>query len=103
MNAVLRAIEKAASVQDVINRNDASAYDREQHCQAINGPIYGKSFGKELTLRVEYHLMDRSQPFAKFNRISVEHDLPQNPTRAVNGWQITLSKIGCTGLTGLQI
>ena len=79
MNAVLRAIEKAASAQDVINRNDVFAYDREQLRQAINGPIYGKSFGKYLMLRVEYHLMDRSQPFAKFNRISVEHVLPQNP------------------------
>ena len=53
------------------------AYDREQVRQAISGPVYGRSFGKYLMLRVEYHLMDRSQPFAPFNRISVEHVLPQ--------------------------
>jgi len=55
------------------------AYDRTQLEQAIDGPIYGKSFGRYLLLRVEYLLMDRSQPFATFNRISVEHVLPQRP------------------------
>ena len=79
MNAILRAIEKAASAQGVIDNNDVFSYDRNQVRKAINGPIYGKSFGKYLMLRVEYHLMDRSQPFAAFNRISVEHVLPQRP------------------------
>jgi len=73
MNAVLRAIEKAKSAQEVIDKNEVFSYDREQVRQAINGPIYGKSFGKYLMLRLEYHLIDRSQPFAEFNRISVEH------------------------------
>ena len=79
MNAVLRAVEKAASAQEVIDKNDVFSYDRDQVRQTINGPIYGKSFGKYLMLRLEYHLMDRSQPFATFNRISVEHVLPQRP------------------------
>jgi hypothetical protein len=79
MNAVLRAVEKASSAQEVIANETVFAYDREQVRQAISGPIYGKSFGKYLMLRVEYHLIDRSQPFATFNRISVEHVLPQRP------------------------
>jgi len=79
MNAVLRAIEKASSAQEVIANETVFAYDREQVRQAISGPVYGRSFGKYLMLRVEYHLMDRSQPFAPFNRISVEHVLPQRP------------------------
>ena len=82
MNAVLRSIEKASSAQEVIANDGVFAYDRDQVRQAINGPIYGKSFGKYLMLRVEYHLMDRSQPFAAFNRISVEHVLPQRPNEA---------------------
>lgn len=85
MNAVLRAIEKAASPQEVIANETVFAYDREQVKQAINGPIYGKSFGKYLMLRVEYHKMDPSQPFAEFNRISVEHVLPQRP-KADSTW-----------------
>jgi hypothetical protein len=80
MNAILRVIEKATTAHDVIAKDDVFAYDRERVRQAINGPIYGKSFGKYLMLRVEYHLMDRSQPFAAFNRISVEHVLPQRPS-----------------------
>ena len=79
MNAVLRAIEQAAAAKEVIDNTDVFSYDRAQVRQAINGPIYGKSFGRYLMLRVEYHLMDRSQPFAVFNRISVEHVLPQHP------------------------
>lgn len=79
MNAVLRAIEKASSAQEVIANATAFAYDREQVRQAVSGPVYGRSFGKYLMLRVECHLMDRSQPFAPFNRISVEHVLPQRP------------------------
>lgn len=90
MNSVLRAIEKASSAQDVILRDDIFAYDREQVRQAINGPIYGKSFGKYLMLRVEYHLMDRSQPIAAFNRISVEHVLPQRP-KSDSTWLTTFT------------
>lgn len=85
MNAVLRAVEKAATAHDVIARDDVFAYGREQVRQAVSGPIYGKSFGKYLMLRVEYHLMDRSQPFAAFTRISVEHVLPQRP-KAGSKW-----------------
>jgi hypothetical protein len=79
MNAVLRAVEKAGSAQEVIARDEVFAYDRDQVRQAVAGPIYGKSFGRYLMLRVEYLLMDRSQAFAPFNRISVEHVLPQRP------------------------
>lgn len=79
MNAVLRAIEKAGTAQEVIDKDEVFAYDRQQVQQTLDGYLYGKSFGRYLLLRVEYLLMDRSQPFAAFNRISVEHVLPQQP------------------------
>lgn len=90
MNAVLRAVEKATSAQEVLSNDTVFAYDREQVRQAINGPIYGRSFGKYLMLRLEYHLVERSQPFATFNRISVEHVLPQRP-KADSTWLTTFT------------
>jgi uncharacterized protein with ParB-like and HNH nuclease domain len=79
MNAILRAVEGAKTAEDVVVNDPLFQYDRESVRQAIDGPIYGKSFGRYLMLRVEYQLMDRLQPFPTFNRISVEHVLPQQP------------------------
>lgn len=78
-NNILRAIERASSAADVVANGEVFAYDRGAIRAALSGPIYGRNFARYVMLRLEYHLQDRSQPFAPFTRISVEHVLPQNP------------------------
>src|SRR5262249_33105307 len=67
------------------------SYNREAIRAAIAGPVYGKNFARYILLRLEYHLQDRSQPFAPFNRISVEHVLPQNP-KAGSRWLLSFNE-----------
>jgi hypothetical protein len=78
-NIILKAIEKAITPSDVISRNDIFAYDREQVRRVLDGPTYDKSFGAYIMLKVEYSWQDKSQPFAPFTHVSIEHVLPQKP------------------------
>jgi hypothetical protein len=78
-NIILKAIEKANAPSDVISRNDIFAYDREQVRRVLDGPTYSKSFGAYIMLKVEYSWQDKSQPFAPFTHVSIEHVLPQKP------------------------
>ena len=84
-NVILKAIEKASRPEDVLTRDEIFAYDREQVRRVLDGPIYAKSFGAYIMLKVESLWQDKSQPFAPFTHVSIEHVLPQKP-KAGSEW-----------------
>jgi uncharacterized protein with ParB-like and HNH nuclease domain len=77
--AIIKAIEKADSPEDVIFNQEVFQYDRLELKKRLSGDIYGKNFTRYILLKLEYLLLQPNQAFSEFNRISVEHVLPQNP------------------------
>ena len=90
-HVILRAVEKATTADQVINDPTAFNYDAAQIEQIIEGDIYNRNFGRYVMLKMEHCLQDKSQPFAPFTRISIEHVLPQTPN-ADSGWMRLFSE-----------
>ncbi len=78
---IIKAIEKAQLPSELLNNEEVFAYNREDLKQRISGEIYGKNFARYILLKLEYILLQPNQEFADFNKISVEHVLPQNPKK----------------------
>lgn len=89
--AIIRAIEKANSPSEIIAENEVFEYNREELKKRISEDIYGKNFSRYILLKLEYVLLQPNQQFADFNKISVEHVLPQNP-KANSFWRSHFSE-----------
>ena len=77
--AIIKAIEKAENSEDIVLNQDVFQYNREELERRLSDDIYGKNFARYLLLKLEYLLLQPNQAFSEFNKISVEHVLPQNP------------------------
>lgn len=76
---ILRGIEKATTPEGVLENDEIFVYNRDELKNRISEDIYGKNFARYILLKLEYLLLQPNQQFADFNKISVEHVLPQNP------------------------
>jgi len=89
--SILKVIEKADNSNDVILNQEVFNYNREELKRRISEDVYGKNFARYILLKLEYLILQPNQAFSEFNKISVEHILPQNPN-ASSQWSIDFNE-----------
>ncbi len=80
MNDVLKAIEEANTPVDVL-ASKVFDFNGKQLTTLLDGAIYGRRFAKYVLLRLEYLLASHAAPLNLPDEISVEHILPQTPSK----------------------
>jgi hypothetical protein len=78
MNDVLKAIEQAETVNDVLTA-PVFNFHQVQLSTLLDGAIYGRRFARYVLLRLEYLYFNHSSVLNLPDDLSVEHILPQNP------------------------
>ena len=84
MANILKAIEKAESTAALLSDDIVFDYSLEDITRNISDQIYRKRFGKYILLLLEYLMHDHNTIFPEFDKLSVEHILPQNPSTKSN-------------------
>jgi uncharacterized protein with ParB-like and HNH nuclease domain len=77
MNEVIRVVEKAKSVQEVLG-DECFKIDVDALNRAVSSAVYGRRFTRYLLLKLDYLFGDSMQRMS-VDFLSVEHVLPQNP------------------------
>lgn len=77
---ILKVIERNSTAEEVLIHSEAFDYNREELSIRLSGDIYGKNFARYVLLKLESLMLQHNQAFSDFNKISVEHVLPQNPS-----------------------
>lgn len=77
---ILKVIERSITAEDVVSNSEAFDYNREELSSRLSSDIYGKNFARYVLLKLESLMLQHNQAFSDFNKISVEHVLPQNPS-----------------------
>lgn len=78
MNSITRAIEAANDENEFLDSQSPFLIDEEGFSRAVESAVYGRRFTRYLLLKLDYLYMDHLHPMS-FQRLSVEHILPQNP------------------------
>ncbi len=78
MNAVIKAIDKSKTANDVFYSKDLNIIDYDELQQTLESKIYGKPFARYILLKLDYHFRSHDQKM-NFETLSVEHILPQTP------------------------
>lgn len=81
MNEVLKAIDTATTPGEILT-SKVFEFDRKQLLDLLDEAIYGRRFAKYVLLRLEYLLAHHAAPLNLPDEISVEHILPQHPSKA---------------------
>jgi hypothetical protein len=81
MNAILRKIAVAASPEDVVSDNQLYSLNLDSLQSILNEDLYDKKFARYVLLRYEYLKMSDTVHLTSYKNLSVEHILPQNPSR----------------------
>lgn len=84
MNDIIRAVEKADSADELLDKLNPFNYDQEGFNRAADAAVYGRRFTRYLLLKLDYLFADHSQRMS-LQFLSVEHILPQNP-KADSQW-----------------
>lgn len=92
MIEIIRKIEKYKNSSSVIDDADIFPTKTKRLIEYLSDDIYSKKFAKYILLKLEYLNKDHSSQFNKFDYISVEHILPQNPN-ASSKWMTLFSEI----------
>jgi len=90
MNDVLKVIEAAKTPEEVLV-SKVFDFDSKQLAALLDGEIYGRRFAKYVLLRLEYLLASHAAPLNLPDEISVEHILPQNPSKT-SQWVVDYSE-----------
>jgi hypothetical protein len=77
MNAVIKSIDNAVTVEDVFN-SGCFQIDGVSFIRGVDGPVYGKRFANYLLLKLDY-LYHNHYLRMNVDRLTVEHILPQDP------------------------
>jgi len=77
MAKILKVIDDLENEEDVLN-SDSFNIDKESFGRVIEGNIYGRKFTRYMLLKLDYYYNNHDQKM-NFERLSVEHILPQNP------------------------
>jgi len=78
MNRIIKITESAKTVSEIFN-SGCFDIDTEAFYRNIEGPIYGRRFTRYVLLKLDY-LFQNHDHRMHFERLSVEHILPQNPS-----------------------
>lgn len=78
VNDILRAIEKSATVDELLN-SDVFDIDCDDFERVLRGDIYGKRYAKYLLLKLDLLYLGNTTPLNPSSVASIEHILPQNP------------------------
>ncbi len=79
MNRIIETIDGAATAQQVLEAKCFESPDAQGFRDAISGRVYDKRYCRYLLLKLDYLYQDHSHRM-NFERLSVEHVLPQNPS-----------------------
>jgi len=82
MIEIIKVINAANNVDDVLTSKCFDIKDKESFIREIRGPVYGRSFARYLLLKLDYFWADHGHPMPV--ELSVEHILPQNPAEKSN-------------------
>lgn len=77
MNRVIKVIDNADSVDDILN-SGCFDIDEDSFLRVLDGSVYGKRFARYILLKLDYFYHDHALRM-HFETLSVEHILPQNP------------------------
>ena len=80
MNRVIKVIDDATIVDDVFHAG-CFDIDKISFSRVVEGPVYGRLFARYVLLKLDYFFQDHAQRM-HFEKLSVEHILPQNPDNA---------------------
>lgn len=80
MNEILKVIQAASEPEDALS-SSAFSFNRDQLKAVFDLPIYWERFVKYILLRLEYLLYSHEAQLSLPDEISVEHILPQTPSR----------------------
>lgn len=81
MNKLIKVIEDASSPNDILN-DSLLKYNSQDFIRILNQTIYGKKHAKYLLLKLDHILHGDTTDFNPPQQISVEHILPQNPSKS---------------------
>lgn len=76
---ILKAIDIATKPDEVLEHTSIFAYDRVRLEEVLNAPLYHSSHCRYIMLKIEHLKQDHTNAFQGFERISIEHVLPQKP------------------------
>lgn len=85
MIAIIRVIESSKNSSEVLNNKVLSIDTTNLTNYLSTDDFYFKKFAKYILLKLEYLLKDHTSQFSKFENISIEHVLPQNP-KTTSDW-----------------
>ncbi|MGY0035149.1 DUF262 domain-containing protein [Pedobacter sp. NJ-S-72] len=80
MANILKAIEKYKNSEELLTDQLVFDYSLEIIKVNVNSQLYRRRFGKYILLLLEYLMHDQNSVFPDFEKLSVEHILPQNPS-----------------------
>lgn len=83
MNNLLKVIEKSTGCDDVLT-SPVFDYDKDGFMKVVESNIYGRRFALYVLLLEDYVMANHNQKMS-FEKLSVEHILPQNP-RSDSQW-----------------
>lgn len=86
MNDILKKIETFDNSTQLNNDVGIFTFNVSDFFKNLALDIYNKRFAKYILLKLEFLSIDYTQQFNKFNHISVEHILPQNPPDNSKWW-----------------
>ena len=82
INNILKTIEKAKSGKTVVSNSEIFQVDTKRLRETLLDNVYGKRFVKYLLLKYNFLKRDCSNVISNYGKfISVEHILPQNPSK----------------------
>jgi uncharacterized protein with ParB-like and HNH nuclease domain len=79
MNAILKAIAESNESKELFRQEELFYVSKNELENALKQNVYLKNFKRYVLLRVEYLLQDNSIHMNNYEKISIEHVLPQNP------------------------
>jgi hypothetical protein len=85
VNNILKAIDSSNIPEDLISNESLFSIKNSNLLATLNLDIYGKRFARYMLLKYEYLQSDNTVHLSEYKNISVEHVLPQNLVKVVNG------------------
>jgi len=81
MNNIIKKIDKSSTSSEIMQDLSLFKVDGTQLKNTLEGNIYGRRFARYILLKYEFLQGDNTAHFSNFKSISVEHILPQNPSK----------------------
>lgn len=80
MNNVLKVISESKTTDEIFKHKEIFSINEKELLKSLKQDVYLKNFKRYLLLKIEYLLHDNSVHINNYEKISIEHILPQNPS-----------------------